>query len=70
MTNKKMKWFDWLAFVLLIISGLNWGFYGFFNFNLVQWIGLNTLSFIANVLYASVFFSGVYGAFIIYKLLK
>ena len=26
---------DWIALVLVIIGGLNWGFVGFFNWNLV-----------------------------------
>lgn len=27
---------DWIALVLLIIGGINWGLVGFFNFNLVD----------------------------------
>ncbi|MEK6840455.1 MAG: DUF378 domain-containing protein [Nanoarchaeota archaeon] len=32
----KMNAVDWIAMVLLLIGGLNWGFMGFFNYNLVS----------------------------------
>lgn len=33
-----MRWnaVDWIAWVLVIIGGLNWGLVGFFNFNLID----------------------------------
>ncbi|HKZ34231.1 MAG TPA: DUF378 domain-containing protein [Candidatus Nanoarchaeia archaeon] len=31
----KMGTIDWVAYVLLVIGGLNWGLVGFFDFNLV-----------------------------------
>ena len=38
------NWLDWIAIVLVIIGGLNWGFVGFFNFDLVKTIfGTGTL---------------------------
>lgn len=27
---------DWIAFVLVVVGGLNWGLVGFFNWNLVD----------------------------------
>jgi len=33
-----MKVIDWIAMVLVIIGGLNWGLVGIFGFNLVDWI--------------------------------
>lgn len=29
---------DWLAIILVIVGGLNWGLVGLFNFNLVTYI--------------------------------
>ena len=44
--------FNWIAFVILAIGGLNWGLVGIFNFNLVDWIfgGYNAGSIIIYVL--------------------
>jgi len=43
---------NWLALVILVIGGLNWGLVGIFNFNLVEWIfgGLNAGSIIIYIL--------------------
>ena len=32
---RNMKWLHIIAFVFLIVGGLNWGLVGLFNFNLV-----------------------------------
>lgn len=32
---RKMSVVEWVAFVLLVVGGLNWGLVGLFNFNLV-----------------------------------
>jgi uncharacterized membrane protein YuzA (DUF378 family) len=29
---------NWIAYVLTVLGGLNWGLVGIFNFNLVGWI--------------------------------
>lgn len=34
----KMDSISWLALILIIIGGLNWGLVGFFNYNLVAGI--------------------------------
>ncbi len=31
----KMGALDWIAWVLLVVGGLNWGLVGFFDYNLV-----------------------------------
>ena len=43
---------NWIAFIILVIGGLNWGLVGIFNFNLVEAIfgGLNAGSIIIYVL--------------------
>jgi len=32
----KMSTLDWVGYVLLVVGGLNWGLWGFFDFNLVE----------------------------------
>ena len=41
-----------IAFIILLIGGLNWGLVGIFNFNLVEWIcgGYNAGSMIIYIL--------------------
>ena len=47
----KLGVIDWIAFVLVIIGGLNWGLIGFFNFNLVTAIfGMSVLEQIVYIL--------------------
>ena len=43
---------NWIAFVILLIGGINWGLVGIFNFNLVEWIfgGMNVGSIIVYIL--------------------
>ena len=47
-----VKVFNWIAFIILLIGGLNWGLVGIFNFNLVDWIfgGYNAGSIIVYIL--------------------
>ena len=51
-----------IAFVLLIIGGLNWGLVGLFNFDLVKTI-FGSMSLIARVVYVLVGLSAVYAIF-------
>lgn len=32
----KMNMLDWIAWILVIVGGLNWGLVGFFDYNLVD----------------------------------
>ncbi len=43
---------NWIAFIILVIGGLNWGLVGIFRFNLVEWIfgGYNAGSIIIYIL--------------------
>jgi len=45
-----MKVIDWIAMVLVIVGGLNWGLVGIFNFNLVDWI-FGAMSALARIVY-------------------
>ncbi|MFB5191745.1 DUF378 domain-containing protein [Alicyclobacillus fastidiosus] len=50
-----MRWnaIDWVAWILMVVGGLNWGLIGFFNFNLVDTI-FGTMSGLSRSLYAIV----------------
>lgn len=43
---------NWIALIILLIGGINWGLVGIFNFNLVEWIfgGYNAGSMIIYIL--------------------
>lgn len=53
---------SWIAFILIVVGGLNWGLVGFFGFNLVDAI-FGAGSMIARVVYAVVGLSAVYAIF-------
>ena len=61
----KMSTLDWVTFVLVMIGGLNWGFVGFFDFNLVEAI-LGT-GLITTIVYALV---GLSSLWMIYHMTK
>ncbi|QOJ14376.1 MAG: DUF378 domain-containing protein [Planctomycetia bacterium] len=56
-----MKSIDVLAAVLLVVGGLNWGFVGVANFDLVATL-FGAGSFLAKVVYTLVGLSAVYQA--------
>jgi uncharacterized protein len=58
---KKMNFLEWLAFVLVVVGGLNWGLIGLFNFNLVAAV-FGQMTFISRLIYALVGISSVYVA--------
>jgi len=66
---KKMNVVDWVAFILVIIGGLNWGLIGFFNFDLVAAI-FGDMSAISRVVYALVGLSALYMLFSAGKMSK
>jgi uncharacterized protein len=59
---KNRNFFDWLAIVLLLVGGLNWGLIGFFNFDLVSAV-FGTMSMVSRLIYALVGLSALYGVF-------
>ncbi|MBI2610001.1 DUF378 domain-containing protein [Candidatus Giovannonibacteria bacterium] len=65
----KLNAFDWLAVVLVIVGGLNWGLVGIFNFDLVATI-FGDMSGLSRVVYALVGLAAVYLAAISMKLAK
>ena len=56
--NKFNAW-DWIAIVLLIVGGLNWGFLGFFGVNVIGSV-FGELSAISRIIYALVGLSAIY----------
>ena len=56
----------WIAWILVIIGGLNWGLVGFFNFDLVATL-FGTMSTVSRVIYDLV---GIAAIVMIFKDLK
>jgi hypothetical protein len=65
----KLNTFDWIALILVIVGGLNWGLVGLFNFDLVATI-LGDMSILARIVYVLVALSAVYLLFTSAKLAK
>jgi len=59
---KKFNWFDWLCLSLVIIGALNWGFMGFFEFNLVSFVFRSEI--LERLIYAVVGLTGLYTIFL------
>ncbi|MBD3313253.1 DUF378 domain-containing protein [Candidatus Woesearchaeota archaeon] len=54
-----MKVLDWIALVLVIVGGLNWGLVGLFQFDLVQAI-LGSIPVLQRIVYVLVGISALY----------
>jgi uncharacterized membrane protein YuzA (DUF378 family) len=61
---KNLNALDWIAFVLLVIGGLNWGLVGFFNFDLVSTL-FGVMSVVSRVVYGLVGLSAIYVIFVL-----
>lgn len=55
-----MKVIDTIALILIIISAINWGLIGIFNFNLVDTL-FGTMSVLSRIIYTLVGISGLWG---------
>ena len=58
---KDLGFWDWLALIILVLGGLNWGLIGFFSFDLVRAI-FGDMSVLSRILYALVGISAIYMA--------
>ena len=58
----KFSIIDWVAIILVIVGGLNWGLVGLFNFDLVAAI-FGAMSAVSRVVYVLVGLSAVYMIF-------
>ena len=59
MAKKDMSALDWIAAVLLIVGGLNWGLVGAFKLDLVQLI-FGAIPMLANIVYIIVGLCAIY----------
>jgi len=62
---QKLKALDWLALILVIVGGLNWGLVGLFNFNLVAAI-FGEMAALSRIIYilvglAAIWMAGISG---------
>lgn len=55
----KLNTLDWIAYILLIVGGLNWALVGFFDFDLVATI-LGDMSMLSRIVYILVGLSAIY----------
>jgi len=65
----KLNVLDWIALILIIIGGLNWGLVGLFNFDLVAAI-FGDMSVLSRIIYVLVCLSAIYLVVILPKLGK
>jgi len=58
----KLNGLTWVALILTVVGGLNWGLVGLFGFDLVKWLFVDTLNIavLARVVYVVVGISAVY----------
>ena len=63
----KLTVIDWIAAVLVVIGGLNWGLVGFFHFDLVAAI-LGNMSMLSRVVYSLVGLSAIWMIYLLFKL--
>jgi len=66
---KNLSTLDWIALILVIVGGLNWGLVGLFNFDLVATI-FGDMSVLSRIVYSLVGVSAIYLAFITATLAK
>lgn len=60
---KKLSVLDWIALILVIVGGLNWGLVGVLNFNLVGAL-FGDMTTLSRIVYALVGLGAVYLAVI------
>jgi len=58
----KLNKAGWIALVVLIVGGLNWGLVGFFDFNLIA-VVFGEMSLLSRVIYCIVGLATVYTIF-------
>lgn len=55
-----MKCLNFLALILIIVGALNWGLWGFFQFDFVAWIASGNTTWLARLIYAVIGLAGVW----------
>ena len=56
-----LTWLDWVAIILLVVGGLNWGIVGIFGFNIINAI-FTSMEVVARIIYVLVGIAAVYVA--------
>lgn len=56
-----MKCLNMLALLLIVVGALNWGLWGFFQFDLVAWLFHGNTAPMSRVVYGIVGLAGVWG---------
>ena len=56
-----MKFLSVLALILILVGAINWGLWGFFQFDLVAWIAKGNTNWLARLIYSLVGLAGVWG---------
>jgi uncharacterized membrane protein YuzA (DUF378 family) len=64
---KNLNVLDWIALILVIVGGLNWGLVGIFKFDLVAAI-FGTMSVISRIVYILVGLAAIYMVVILVNL--
>jgi hypothetical protein len=65
----KLNALDWVALILLVVGGLNWGLVGVLDFDLVATL-FGDMSIVSRIVYAVVGLSAIYTLLLVGKLKK
>jgi uncharacterized protein len=65
----KMNMIDWVAFLLIVVGGINWGLIGFLSFDLVATI-FAFAPIVARIIYCAVGVAAVYSLYMATKMKK
>ncbi len=59
---RKANVLDWIAFILIVVGGLNWGLIGIFGFNLVAFL-FGVMSVLSRIIYVLVGLAALYSLY-------
>lgn len=65
--TSRLNALDWIALVLLIVGGINWGLVGLFNFDAVAAI-FGSMQSVSRVIYILVGLAALYTVYLTFKL--
>lgn len=69
----KMRWYDWLAYIILVIGAINWGIYGVSHhinkpFDLITYLGELTSHHLGHLIFVIIGLAGIYAIFTGFKI--
>ena len=56
-----MKVINFIALILILIGALNWGLWGFFQFDFVAWLFDGDTTWLSRLIYAIIGLAGLWG---------